>query len=165
MFAPQIQNLLSFTRPGSGTSPLPLPGRRKLDELFAVPDRFEAVGNDNLHALWLRAERGPIEAFVDVGECLEEGAVSSREEFESWGMEESPFKEKWFRLSAAEYRGTYKIGIIPAGIFPRYSESWFPVAPISYFMNLPCEKPTAKLFSPTSSSFPRKPSASPSPLD
>ena len=124
MFALQIQNLLSFTRPGGGESALPLPGRRKPGELFTVLDRFEALGDDTLHDLWQRAERGPIE-------------VSSREEFESWCLEDFPFNKKWFRLSAAEDRGPDKIGIVPDGIFPRHCESWLPKAAI----NLLCGKP------------------------
>ncbi len=144
MFALQIQNLLSFTRPGGRESALPLPGRRKPGELFAVLDRFEALGDDILHDLWQRAERGPIEAFGDVGDGLDEGGVSSREEFESWCLEEFPFKEQWFRLSAAEYRGPDKIGIVPDGIFPRHCESWFPKAAI----NLLCGKPAREALPP-----------------
>ena len=161
MFALQIQNLLSFTRPGGGESALPLPGRRKPGELFAVLDRFEALGDDTLHDLWQRAERGPIEAFGDVGDGLDEGGVSSREEFESWCLEEFPFKEQWFRLSAAEYRGPDKIGIVPDGIFPRHCESWLPKAAI----NLLCGKPAREALPPISSGFPLMPSALPHPLD
>ena len=144
MFAPQIQNLLSFTRPDSGTSPSTLPGHRKLDELFAVLARFEAVGDDTLHDLWLRAEHGPIEAFDDVEEWLEKGEVSSRKEFESWWQENFPRENKWFRLSAAEHRGTDKIGIIPDGIFPHHCESWLPKAVI----NLLCGKPAREALLP-----------------
>ena len=161
MFALQIQNLLSFTRPGGGESALPRPGRRKPGELFAVLDRFEALGDDTLHDLWQRAERGPIEAFGDVGDGLDEGGVSSREEFESWCLEEFPFKEQWFRLSAAEYRGPDKIGIVPDGIFPRHCESWLPKAAI----NLLCGKPAREALPPISSGFPLMPSALPHPLD
>ena len=104
MYAPQIKNLLSFGRSYEGESALDAPSRAKLDELFAVLDRFEPVGDDNLHKLWLRAERGPISAFGDIDEWLEEGEVSSREEFESWWLDDFPRKEKWFLLAAAEYQ-------------------------------------------------------------
>lgn len=105
MFAPQIQNFAFFGRSYEGESALDAASRQKLDELFETLDRFEPVGDDNLHVLWLRAQRGPIEAFGDVEEWLAEGEVSSREQFESWWKEEFPREEKWFRLSAAEYRG------------------------------------------------------------
>lgn len=144
MFALQIQNLLSFTRPGGGESALPLPGRRNPGELFAVLARFEALGDDTLHDLWQRAERGPIEAFGDVEEWLEKGEVSSRKEFESWWQENFPRENKWFRLSAAEHRGTDKIGIIPDNIIPRYCESWLPKAAI----NLLCGKPAREALPP-----------------
>ncbi len=104
MYAPQIKNLLSFGRSYEGESALDAPSRAKLDELFAVLDRFEPVGDDNLHKLWLRAERGPISAFGDIDEWLEEGEVSSREEFESWWLDDFPREEKWFLLAAAEYQ-------------------------------------------------------------
>ncbi|MBR6021482.1 MAG: hypothetical protein IK066_03575 [Kiritimatiellae bacterium] len=104
MFAPQIKNLVSHGRSWEGESALDAPSRKKLAELFETLDRFEPVGDDNLHVLWLRAPRGPVSAFGDVEEWLEEGEVSSREQFESWWLEEFPREETWFRLSAAEYR-------------------------------------------------------------
>ncbi len=127
MFAPQIKNLASFGRRDEGESAIDAPSRQKLDELFATLDRFEAVGEDNLHVLWLRAERGPIEAFGDVEEWLEEGEVSSREDFESWWMEDFPRENKWFRLSAAEYRGHRTVCINHRAVIqtnPRDTGEW-----------------------------------------
>lgn len=127
MFAPQIKAIASFGHRDEGKSALDAPSRQKLDELFATLDRFEAVGDDNLHVLWLRAERGPIEAFGDVEEWIEEGEVSSREDFESWWLEDFPYEHKWFRLSAAEYCGHRTVCINHRAVIqtnPRDTGEW-----------------------------------------
>lgn len=92
MFAPQIKNLISFGRQNGGKSALDTPGRRKLDKLFVTLGRFEVLGDDNLHVLWLRAERSTIGAFGDAAEWMEEREVSSHTEFKSWWPEVFPAK-------------------------------------------------------------------------
>lgn len=88
MFAPQIKNLASFGRSYEGESALDAPSRKKLDEFFETLDRFEHVGNDNLHVLWLRARRdfAFFEPLFDVVERLYGAAL--REQFESCWREE-----------------------------------------------------------------------------
>lgn len=49
-----------------GGSALAPPSHRKLDELFGSLPRFNAVGGDNLHVLWLRGKRNPISAFMNL---------------------------------------------------------------------------------------------------
>lgn len=90
MFAPQIKNLAFFGRQGEGENALVAPSHQKLDERFGAPDRFEAVGDDNLHGLRLRTECNPIEAFGDVEGWLKEGEVPSQEEIESCWQEAFP---------------------------------------------------------------------------
>ena len=128
MFAPQIKNLISFGRSYEGESALDAPSRKKLAELFEILDRFEPVGDDNLHVLWLRAQRGPISAFGDVEEWLEEGEVSSREEFQAWWLEDFPREEKWFCLSAAQYQDYRTLCVnhrVVIQIDPHKTGEWF----------------------------------------
>ena len=131
MYAPQIKALASFGRSWEGESALDAPSRAKLDELFAALDRFEPVDDDNRRELWVRAERGPLSAFGDVDEWLEEGEVSSREEFESWWREDFPREDKWFFLSAAEYQGHRTVCVnhrVVVQTDPRKTGDWVDLA-------------------------------------
>lgn len=105
-YAPQVKAIIrSYSERHEGCKDITAETTKKIDELFQEMERFVSLGGDNAHSLWVRAQRGPIEAFGDVEEWIEEETVSSREEFEEWWREDFPTEEKWFLLSTAEYRG------------------------------------------------------------
>jgi hypothetical protein len=105
-YAPQVRAILKhYSDRYEGCKDITAETMKKIDELFHEMDRFVSLGGDNAHSLWVRAKRGPIEAFGDVEEWIAEEMVSSREEFEEWWREDFPTEEKWFLLSTAEYKG------------------------------------------------------------
>ncbi len=105
-YAPQVRAILKhYSDRYEGCKDITAETVKKIDELFHEMDRFVSLGGDNAHSLWVRAKRGPIEAFGDVEEWIAEEMVSSREEFEEWWREDFPTEEKWFLLSTAEYKG------------------------------------------------------------
>jgi hypothetical protein len=76
-------------------------------ELFQKLQSIAACGDDELRELWLTAPRGSIEEFGDYENCLEDGEVESREEFEKLWLSEYPDTQKWYKLSTTVYRGIY----------------------------------------------------------
>lgn len=105
-YAPQVRSILKrYSDRYEGCKDITAGTVEKIDELFREMDRFVSLGGDNAHSLWVRAKRGPIEAFGDVDDWIAEEIVSSREEFEEWWREDFPAEEKWFLLSTAEHKG------------------------------------------------------------
>ena len=98
-YAPQVKAVLrNYSERHEGCKDITAETTKKIDELFQEMERFVSLGGDNAHSLWVRAQRGPIEAFGNGEEWIEEEMVSSREEFEEWWREDFPFEEKWFLL-------------------------------------------------------------------
>ena len=82
-----------------------------LDELFSLVKRikFENGGSNN-HDLWLKANRGPIEDFGNYEEYLDDGDVSSYEEFQELWLSYYPDPTCWYNLTTIEdgdYRGVF----------------------------------------------------------
>lgn len=73
-----------------------------LDELFALIKQLAPISKNEARELWLRAERGPIEAFGDYQDYLEEGMVSNHEEFEELWKDYFPEEVVWYNFGAVE---------------------------------------------------------------
>lgn len=66
--------------------------QKKMRELFTLLEQIQICGDDNRHELWLSASRGPIEAYGDYEDMLQEGCIANREEFEAcWKSESGHF--------------------------------------------------------------------------
>ena len=111
LYAPQIKRLVPSSIHDRGHRDIDAATKEKVDELFRAIDRFEPVGEDNLHEFWVRAARGPIEAFGDYDDLRECGEVESRKEFEEWWKSDFPAEETWFLLQTAEYKGFRTIAV------------------------------------------------------
>ncbi len=108
MYAPEIRNCIEYLEDGKMTfSP---ETERLIDRLFDKMRIVEPNGNNELREMWLRAERGGIEAFGDYEEFVEWGEVSSYDEFVNWWKDSYPDEVVWFRLSTIEredYRAVF----------------------------------------------------------
>lgn len=75
-----------------------------LDELFSLLEQVAPVSKNGARALWLRAERGPIEDFGIAEEEIAAGNYESEEEFieewKSWFPEEI----EWYQLQAVDLK-------------------------------------------------------------
>ena len=83
-----------------------------LDELFALLQRIEPIGKNNVWGLWLSAERGTIEDYGDYEELRDFGEVDSYEEFEQRWKDEYPDETEWFYFQAVyeediDYRAVF----------------------------------------------------------
>ena len=79
-----------------------------IDRTFLKLQRIAPCGEDDRRELWLCAERGTFEENADeweYQELLEDGTVSSREEYKALWEEEYPDVISWFHLVTAEYKG------------------------------------------------------------
>lgn len=66
-------------------------------------------GDDELRELWLFVPRGSIEEFADFDECLAEGDVENRQEFETLWLDQYPEPLNWYRLATLRYKGIYSV--------------------------------------------------------
>ena len=86
---------------------------RLLDMLFQKLDLIEQrPDSDGIWDLWLQADRGPIEAFGNFQEMLEDEDVSSYEEYVKLWRESYPAEHDWYSFTAVrrpdnEYRGVF----------------------------------------------------------
>ena len=86
---------------------------RLLDMLFQKLDLIEQrPDSDGIWDLWLQADRGPIEAFGNFQEMLEDEEVSSYEEYVKLWRESYPAEHDWYSFTAVrrpdnEYRGVF----------------------------------------------------------
>jgi hypothetical protein len=79
---------------------------------IALTQKMEIIsisGDDELRELWLFAPRGPIEEFADYDECLAEGDVENRHEFETLWLDEYPEPLNWYRLVTLRYKEIYSV--------------------------------------------------------
>ena len=82
-----------------------------LDILFQKLELIERrTKSDGVWELWLQADRGPIESFGSYNEMLEEGEVSSYQEFTELWKNSYPDERNWYHLVAINrpeisYRG------------------------------------------------------------
>ena len=111
LFAPQIKRLIPHSIHDRGHLDIDAATKRKVAKLFREIDRFEPLGDDNFHEFWVRAPRGPIEAFGDYKDLRSWGEVKSRKEFEEWWKSDFPNEEVWFLLQTAEYKGFRTIAL------------------------------------------------------
>ena len=88
-----------------------------LDELFSLLEQVAPVSKNGARALWLRAERGPIEDFGIAEEEIAAGNYESEEEFieewKSWFPEEI----EWYQLQAVDLKEAFRSklrGCLPA---------------------------------------------------
>lgn len=77
-----------------------------LDELFSLIKNLEPVYPNGARELWLCAERGPIEAFGDYEEYLEEEMVSNYNEFVELWKDYFPDEICWYNFGALEDEAT-----------------------------------------------------------
>ena len=75
-----------------------------LDELFELLEQIKPVSGNGSRALWLRAERGPIEDFGNAEEEIAEGYYESEEEFISEWKAWFPNEVQWYLLQAVEQK-------------------------------------------------------------
>lgn len=80
-----------------------------IDELFSMMRRLMKPGENSCY-LWVCADRGPIEAFGNVQEWINDGEVETAEEFKQIWKSSYPTERKWYNLIAVEdgnYRAIY----------------------------------------------------------
>lgn len=76
-----------------------------IDLLFDDLKKVAPFDENGKRVLWLSIDRGPIEAFGNYEEAIEEGDVFDYVEFEKWWLEEFPDKKSWYYLEAIENDG------------------------------------------------------------
>ena len=75
-----------------------------LDEFFELIEQIAPVSKNGVRALWLRAERGPIEDYGNAEEEVACGDFDSVEEFiEEWKAW-FPDEIKWYQLQAVQLK-------------------------------------------------------------
>ncbi len=99
--APQIDNYIRRLR--NGSSAFDEAALALIDTLYLELDKIVPCGDNNLHELWLCAERGTIEDFGNYEEMLADGEIETREEWENWWHSEYPEEKVWYHLAAVEY--------------------------------------------------------------
>lgn len=107
LYAPQIRNYIDWLghiryRDYNDQTTYDEHSYELLDELFTLLKQIAPVSDYGARELWLHAERGPIEAFGDYQEYLEEEMVSSREEFEELWREYYPEEDVWYYFGSVE---------------------------------------------------------------
>ena len=107
LYAPQISHYIDWLghiryREFNDTTTYDDRSYELLDELFALLKQIAPASENGARELWLRADRGSIEAFGDYEEYLDEEIVSSREEFESLWKDYFPEEEVWYYFGAVE---------------------------------------------------------------
>lgn len=76
-----------------------------IDALFEDLRVLAPCNENGKRELWLQIDRGPIEAFGNYEEMLEDGEVTDYADFESYWKEEFPEEQMWFYLEAVEDNG------------------------------------------------------------
>ena len=79
-----------------------------LDEIFAELKKIKPIDEMGMRSLWLHVARGPIEAYGDCQEAIEEGVVDNAQEFQDDWEYEYPDEEYWYSFSAYEDESGYK---------------------------------------------------------
>lgn len=70
-----------------------------IDEIMSLLKKITPCSSNGCRELWFCLERGPIEAYRDFEEELEEGNVATYEEFVEKWKEEYPDEEKWYTIA------------------------------------------------------------------
>lgn len=78
--------------------------QKLLDQLYSLLSEIEPCGDDDRHTLWIRAERGTIDDYDDYDTLLQDGDVSSREEFEDNWKRDYPDEYYYYRLTTVQYK-------------------------------------------------------------
>ena len=118
LYAPKLDNYISglsnnnfhgMTTPDYDQRSLDL-----IEDLFSMMRRLKKP-DERVAELWIRVERGPIEAFGNVKEWIEDEFVETEEKFYRYWQELYPDEVKWYSLSIVEEDG-YK------GVFCRHRQ-------------------------------------------
>lgn len=108
MYAPVIDGNLDFLahryrHQNECAIPFDDKSLKNIDEIFMLMKQIKPIRDDNdVHELWITADRGPIEAFGDYDELLEEGEVESKSEFEELWNTYYPNDTVWYALCTVE---------------------------------------------------------------
>ena len=108
MYAPVIDGNLDFLahryrHQNECAIPFDDKSLKNIDEIFMLMKQIKPIRDDNdVHDLWITADRGPIEAFGDYDELLEEGEVESKSEFEELWNTYYPNDTVWYALCTVE---------------------------------------------------------------
>jgi hypothetical protein len=68
-------------------------------------------GDNELRELWLFAPRGLINEFADYDDCLADGEVENRREFEELWLDLYPETLKWYLMATLRYKEIYSVFI------------------------------------------------------
>ena len=106
MYAPVIDGNLDFLahryrHQNECAIPFDDKSLKNIDEIFVLIKQIKPIRDDNdVHDLWITADIGPIEAFGDYDELLEEGEVESKSEFEELWNTYYPNDTVWYHHQA-----------------------------------------------------------------
>ena len=102
MFTPEIDNILERFPFSSD-----LIDRNMADHLKAIYSNMCCIKpgpDDELRKIWLEISRGNIENFGEFKEFVNEGLVTTHEEFEAMWKEYYPEKTKWYGFATTRYK-------------------------------------------------------------
>lgn len=107
LYAPEVDELMRMRNAGSPDFILPL----DLHAQALVALLHGIVPDHGTRVLWIRAERGPIEAFGSFEELHADGLVDDYDEFRSQWLAGYPDPEQWYELRYDEQDDTPRLSI------------------------------------------------------
>ncbi|MBR6051393.1 MAG: hypothetical protein IKP68_09370, partial [Clostridia bacterium] len=97
--------------------------QKLLDQLYSLLSEIEPSGDDDRHTLWIRAERGTIDDYDDYDTLLQDGDVSSREEFEDNWKRDYPDEYYYYRLTTVQYKDWRTVALNGDPVIQIYPEN------------------------------------------
>lgn len=73
-----------------------------IDALYLELAKIAPMGDRKRKELWLRADRGTIDEWIDLDEAVEDGEFESKEEAISYWTDLFPDEEYWYHFLAIE---------------------------------------------------------------
>ena len=102
-----------------------------IDALYQELAKIAPMGDRKRKELWLRADRGTIDEWIDLDEAVEDGEFESKEEATSYWTDLFPDEEYWYHFLAIEdddtgFRGIFLQHQYVIEVDPRKEKSVFP---------------------------------------
>ena len=102
-----------------------------IDALYLELAKIAPMGDRKRKELWLRADRGTIDEWIDLDEAVEDGEFESKEEAISYWTDLFPDEEYWYHFLAIEdddtgFRGIFLQHRYVIEVDPRKEKSVFP---------------------------------------
>ena len=102
-----------------------------IDSLYQELAKIAPMGDRKRKELWLRADRGTIDEWIDLDEAVEEGEFDTKEDAISYWTDLFPDEEYWYHFLAIEdddtgFRGIFLQHRYVIEVDPRKEKSVFP---------------------------------------